>query len=86
MSPMTATNSAASHLHRGKQLLDGITDSKTSEMGSDLTEDQAFENTSTNVAASQMRNALNKLADTVTNPEEKKVSTPVSLQADLYRF
>jgi hypothetical protein len=36
-------------------------------------DDNGFENTSTNVAASQMRNALNKLADTVTNPEEKKV-------------
>ena len=36
---------------------------------------QAFENTSTNVAASQMRNALNKLADTVTDPSEKQVST-----------
>ena len=35
---------------------------------------QAFENTSTNVAASQMRNALNKLADTVKDPSEKKVS------------
>jgi hypothetical protein len=35
---------------------------------------KAFENTSTNVAASQMRNALNKLADTVTDPAEKKVS------------
>lgn len=35
---------------------------------------QAFENTSTNVAASQMRNALNKLADGVTDPAEKKVS------------
>lgn len=33
---------------------------------------QAFENTSTNVAASQMRNALNNLADTVTDPAEKK--------------
>ncbi|KAL6252854.1 UTP-glucose-1-phosphate uridylyltransferase [Rhinocladiella similis] len=32
----------------------------------------AFENTSTNVAASQMRNALNNLADTVTDPAEKK--------------
>lgn len=60
-----------------KQLLDGITESKSTTMTT-LTEDQAFENTSTNVAASQMRNALNKLADTVTNPEEKKVriSTP----------
>lgn len=35
---------------------------------------QAFENTSTNVAASQMRNALNKLADTVKDPNEKQVS------------
>lgn len=34
---------------------------------------QAFENTSTSVAASQMRNALNNLADTVSDPEEKKV-------------
>ncbi|OJD09621.1 hypothetical protein AJ78_09010 [Emergomyces pasteurianus Ep9510] len=32
----------------------------------------AFENASTNVAASQMRNALNALADTVTDPKEKK--------------
>lgn len=35
--------------------------------------DQAFDNTSTSVAASQMRNALNRLADTVENEEEKKV-------------
>ena len=34
---------------------------------------QAFENTSTNVAASQMRNALNNLIDTVKEPSEKKV-------------
>jgi len=33
---------------------------------------QAFEHTSTNVAASQMRNALNNLADTVNDPHEKK--------------
>lgn len=33
----------------------------------------AFENTSTSVAASQMRNALNKLADTVKEPELKKL-------------
>ncbi|EER42967.1 UTP-glucose-1-phosphate uridylyltransferase [Histoplasma capsulatum var. duboisii H88] len=32
----------------------------------------AFENASTNVAASQMRNALNALADTVTDPKEKQ--------------
>lgn len=37
--------------------------------------EQAFENTSTSVAASQMRNALNNLADGVTDPTEKKVST-----------
>lgn len=36
--------------------------------------DQAFENTSTSVAASQMRNALNNLADSVKDPKEKKVS------------
>lgn len=36
---------------------------------------QAFENTSTSVAASQMRNALNNLADTVKDPKEKKVSS-----------
>jgi UTP--glucose-1-phosphate uridylyltransferase len=37
-------------------------------------DEQAFENTSTSVAASQMRNALNSLADTVTDTKEKKVS------------
>jgi hypothetical protein len=35
---------------------------------------QAFENTSTSVAASQMRNALNNLCDEVTDPAEKQVS------------
>jgi hypothetical protein len=45
---------------------------------------QAFENTSTNVAASQMRNALNKLADTVTDPNEKKASKLSPLQSLLY--
>ena len=34
---------------------------------------QAFENTSTSIAASQMRNALNNLTDTVKDPEQKKV-------------
>ena len=34
---------------------------------------KAFENTSTSIAASQMRNALNKRADTVEEPEKKKV-------------
>lgn len=34
---------------------------------------QAFENTSSSVAASQMRNALNALADTVSDTEQKKV-------------
>jgi UTP--glucose-1-phosphate uridylyltransferase len=33
--------------------------------------EQAFENTSTSVAASQMRNALNVLADSVTDESEK---------------
>lgn len=36
---------------------------------------KAFENTSTSVAASQMRNALNNLGDTVKDPQEKKVSS-----------
>jgi UTP--glucose-1-phosphate uridylyltransferase len=35
--------------------------------------DQAFENTSTSVAASQMRNALTNLADTVKDPKDKQV-------------
>jgi UTP--glucose-1-phosphate uridylyltransferase len=38
-----------------------------------MSAEKAFENTSTSVAASQMRNALNNLADTVNDPEEKKV-------------
>jgi UTP--glucose-1-phosphate uridylyltransferase len=42
-------------------------------LGHDTNGKQAFENTSTSVAASQMRNALNNLADTVTDPEDKKV-------------
>ncbi|KAI9800545.1 MAG: putative UTP--glucose-1-phosphate uridylyltransferase [Sarcosagium campestre] len=33
----------------------------------------AFENTSTSVAASQMRNALNKLAETVSDPVQRKL-------------
>ncbi len=36
---------------------------------------QAFENTSTNVAAAQMRNSLTALSETVTDPKEKKVRT-----------
>lgn len=39
---------------------------------------QAFENTATSIAASQMRNALNNLAETVKDPEEKKVRTEVT--------
>lgn len=39
---------------------------------------QAFENTSTSVAASQMRNALNNLADTVQDPKQKEVKPPQS--------
>jgi hypothetical protein len=35
---------------------------------------QAFENTSTNIAAAQMRNALTNLAETVKDPEQKKAS------------
>lgn len=40
--------------------------------------EQAFENTSTSVAASQMRNALNNLSDSVKDPQEKKVSSSPS--------
>lgn len=46
-----------------------------------INDDKAFENTSTSVAASQMRNALNNLADTVTDPEEKKVQFIPSLSS-----
>ena len=46
--------------------------------------DKAFENTSTSVAASQMRNALNNLADTVTDPEEKKVRCQNFLSFEYY--
>ena len=38
-----------------------------------ISEDKAFENTSTSVAASQMRNALTALADTCKDPEEREV-------------
>ncbi|KAL1842277.1 hypothetical protein VTJ49DRAFT_5662 [Mycothermus thermophilus] len=34
----------------------------------------AFENTSTNIAAAQMRNALTNLAETCKDPEQKKAS------------
>lgn len=44
-------------------------------MDSQLTElAQAFENTSTSVAAAQMRNALTNLAETVEDPKQKKAS------------
>ena len=35
---------------------------------------QAFENTSTNIAAAQMRNELTKLAETVKDPKQKQAS------------
>lgn len=47
---------------------------KQNSMLTETQHDQAFENTSTSVAASQMRNALNNLADTVKDPKEKQVS------------
>ena len=40
---------------------------------------QQFENTSTSVAASQMRNALNQLADTVTDASEKEVRRTIHI-------
>lgn len=45
---------------------------------------QAFENTSTNVAAAQMRNALTNLAETVEDPKEKKVSSTKLQSAKRY--
>lgn len=44
---------------------------------------KAFENTSTSVAASQMRNALNNLADTVEDPKEKKVKQHIKTGIDI---
>ena len=38
-----------------------------------INDDKAFENTSTSVAASQMRNALTALADTCKDPRQKEV-------------
>ena len=43
---------------------------------------QAFEDTQTSVAASQMRNALNNLSDTVKDPAEKKVCLRISTHDD----
>lgn len=39
----------------------------------ELTPDQAFENTSTSIAAAQMRNHLTQLAETVKDPSQKKL-------------
>lgn len=47
-------------------------------------EDKAFENTQTSVAASQMRNALNNLSDTVKDPADKKVSSTIDLGSFTY--
>jgi UTP--glucose-1-phosphate uridylyltransferase len=44
-----------------------------------LTQVKAFENTSTSIAASQMRNALTALADTVEEGDKKKVECPKPL-------
>ena len=52
--------------------MDAMSDTEEWMLTSDSS-DQAFENTSTSVAASQMRNALNNLADTVTEPKDKQV-------------
>lgn len=50
----------------------------------ELTEhSQAFENTSTNVAAAQMRNSLTNLAETVEDPEQKKVGGPRETALDI---
>jgi len=64
---------------------------KTSYWPGELTRvvNQAFENTSTSIAAAQMRNALTQLAETVKDPEQKKVRDILDLpagelSADLY--
>lgn len=73
-------NLFASLLHPGPEPGDVTKPSKLSFrdlamlMASD---EQAFENTSTSVAASQMRNALNNLADTVSDAEQKKVQSQI---------
>jgi hypothetical protein len=41
--------------------------------------EQAFENTSTSVAASQMRNALNDLVGTIQDEDAKEVSRPTMI-------
>lgn len=41
---------------------------------------KAFENTSTNIAAAQMRNSLTGLAESVADPEQKKVSRHLALR------
>jgi UTP--glucose-1-phosphate uridylyltransferase len=64
-SNMPALHSAASTPSTTEPILQDLTKLMSVE--------KAFENTSTSVAASQMRNALNNLADTVKDPEEKKV-------------
>jgi UTP--glucose-1-phosphate uridylyltransferase len=51
----------------------GTTQPTLQEIAKLTSAEKAFENTSTSVAASQMRNALNNLADTVKDPEEKKL-------------
>lgn len=57
--------------------LPGIVASAPHPVMHELTElPQAFENTSTNVAAAQMRNALTNLAETVEDPKQKKVRRP----------
>nr|OQO27144.1 putative UTP--glucose-1-phosphate uridylyltransferase [Rachicladosporium sp. CCFEE 5018] len=67
--------SVGAEKHHGKSqshVRQQMGDTITAPLDSTLTCSQAFENTSTSVAASQMRNALNNLADTVKDPKDKK--------------
>jgi len=50
-----------------------VSEQKPQEKSVLMTNTKAFENASTSVAASQMRNALNNLADTVPEGDQKKV-------------
>jgi UTP--glucose-1-phosphate uridylyltransferase len=74
MSLNTLKNALPSHLKPSSALGNGDASSEFARKHHGKTQSHmAFENTSTSVAASQMRNALNNLADTVTDPEEKKL-------------
>ncbi|KAI6970816.1 putative UTP--glucose-1-phosphate, partial [Hortaea werneckii] len=65
---MAAKSAVPSHLKGDANGADGSAERHHGKSQSHM----AFENTSTSVAASQMRNALNNLTDTVKDPNEKQ--------------